>query len=98
MYGNSRDVMALLQEAEKEYGRPNIKVDAKAFASYTMGLPEQKDFKQRKSIVVRGNLSNSMTDDATASADEQEDAARRRRPQTNAHETVKAKFSDVNKV
>lgn len=96
LYGNSRDVMAMLAEAEKEYGKHNIKVDTKAFASYTMGLPEQKDFKKRKSIIVRGSVTAST--DGTVSGDEQEEAARRRRPQVNAHETKKPKYADVNRV
>lgn len=65
------------------------------FTSWTMGLPEQKDFKKRKSVIQRASHTNS---DETGSGDEQEEAARRRRPQVNAHETIKSRFSDVNQV
>lgn len=39
--------MFILKEAEKEYGKPQIKIDSKAFTSFTMGLPEKKEFKKR---------------------------------------------------
>lgn len=47
LYGNSRDIMLILKEAEKEYGKPQIKIDSKVFTSFTMGLAEKKDFKKR---------------------------------------------------
>ena len=37
LYGNSRDVMILLQEAERIYGKP-LKVDHKTYGSHNMGL------------------------------------------------------------
>ena len=38
----------MLQDLEKEYGKPNIKVDSKLFTAYNMGLPEKKDLRKIK--------------------------------------------------
>lgn len=37
LYGNSRDVMLLLTEAERTFGRPP-KIDSRMFGSHNMGL------------------------------------------------------------
>ena len=50
LYGNARDIMIVLKEAEKEYGKPSIKIDSKVFTSFTMGLAEKKDFKKRQLV------------------------------------------------
>ena len=39
LYGNTRDIMMILNDAERKYGKPNIKISAKMFSSTTMGLP-----------------------------------------------------------
>jgi hypothetical protein len=41
LYGNSKDIMTYLADAEKKYGK--ISVDQKMFTSVNMGLPEPKE-------------------------------------------------------
>ena len=91
--------MVMLHDAEKEFGKNVVKVDSKLFTAYTMGLPEMKNFSRRKTT-FQGKRSHeqspaSVEEDET---DEQEEAAKRRKPLTNAYETPKAKFDDANRV
>ena len=37
LYGNNKDIMMYLLEAEKKYGKPNIKISQKGFSSKNMG-------------------------------------------------------------
>lgn len=44
LYGNSREIMNVLEKAEEKYGKNEVKVDSKTFVSNTMGLPPNKKF------------------------------------------------------
>jgi len=44
LYGNSREIMNVLEKAEEKYGKPQVKLDSKSFVSNTMGLPPNKKF------------------------------------------------------
>jgi len=41
LYGNSKDVMNLIKDAETKFGK--IKVDAKQYTAANMGLPEPRE-------------------------------------------------------
>ena len=41
LYGNSRDIMSLLADAEKKYGK--ISINSKAVTSLSYGLPEENE-------------------------------------------------------
>lgn len=76
-YGNSRDVMQILQDAESSFGKP-IRIEAKQFTSFTMGLPEKKNFKKRSMNVSRHRQNEPTSDD---------DAEMRRKRTLEVHET-----------
>jgi hypothetical protein len=38
----------MLQDLEKEYGKPSIKVDSKLYTAYNLGLAEKKDLRKMK--------------------------------------------------
>jgi len=52
-YGNARDVMQILADAENKFGRP-VKVDSKRYTAFNMGLPERKEFKKRSTNFSKG--------------------------------------------
>lgn len=72
--------MIVLKEAEKEYGKPSIKIDSKVFTSFTMGLAEKKDFKKRQ-LVQHKNQRDDKSDNS--------DAETRRRQLVEVEETPK---------
>lgn len=53
LYGNSREITAVLAEAEKKYGKTVPKFDPKQFAPYHMGLPEKKERKKNDNILAK---------------------------------------------
>lgn len=62
LYGNTRDIMMILQEAEKLYGKPNIHVSAKMFSSISMGLAERGGARGRSpSKAARKTLGSSQS-------------------------------------
>ena len=99
LYGNQRDIMVMLHDGEKEYGKHAIKVDSKLFTAYTMGLPEMKNFARRKTqFHGKRSVEQSPASVEHDETDEQEEAAKRRKPLSNAYETPKAKFDDANRI
>lgn len=89
LYGNSRDVMQQLADAEKEYGKPNMKVDSRKYTSATMGLPEKKDFKARKTAVARRGAAGEERSD-------EDELEARRKPTVEAHETPRPTLPAAN--
>ena len=99
LYGNSRDILHHLEEAERIYGKHTIKIDTSVFAAKNMGLPEMKDFKKRQSVLVRPkDASPGLGGEEEETFDEQEEAAKKRKPQINAKETPKQRFGDANQI
>lgn len=73
--------MQVLQDAEQKFGKP-VRIDAKQLTSFTMGLPEKKDFKKRST-----NLSKSK---GRSSPSGDDDPELRRKRTVEANETEKA--------
>jgi len=87
LYGNTRDIMTALAEAEKKYGKPNIKVDQKLFTDYSMGLPLKNEFKRKSNMYLKLK----MTDE-----EREEELDDKRKPTVNVNETPKPSLEAVN--
>jgi hypothetical protein len=66
LYGNSRDVMSFLADAEKKFG--HIKVDTKKYTAANMGLPEPREKAQKIQTYgkMQTNVGTDSDDDARA--------------------------------
>lgn len=84
LYGNTRDIMMTLLEAEKKYGKPNIKIAKKGFSSTNMGIPER--LKPKNSAMRKANLTNVENSMDTGSEDS-EFVEERRKPTIEVNET-----------
>jgi hypothetical protein len=98
LYGNTREIMLILQDAEREYGgREKLKVDSKLYTCFNMGLPEMKSFKKKRGTAVKKKaFMDERSDEEEGRQKEQEAAAKLRRPLTNAYETPKQTFGHAN--
>ena len=63
LYGNSREITAVLAEAEKKYGKTVPKFDPKQFAPSNMGLPEVKDRKKNDNILAKFEVEEANSND-----------------------------------
>ena len=55
LYGNNKDVMQKLEEAEEKYGAGTVSIDAKQFSSVTMGLPQKKAVVKKPTLLMKLN-------------------------------------------
>mmetsp|Transcript_20350 Transcript_20350/g.31081 ORF Transcript_20350/g.31081 Transcript_20350/m.31081 type:complete len:146 (+) Transcript_20350:146-583(+) len=86
LYGNSKDVMQQLSEAEKKYGKPNIKVDSKLFSEFSMGLPIKNEFKRKSNMYLKIK----KTDEEL-----EEELEEKRKPTINVFETPHSHLEDL---
>ena len=87
LYGNTRDIIILLQEAEKKWGKP-LKVDSKLYTSVNMGLPERKDFKK-----AYNNAYGQKREE-----EREEDIEEKRKPTVDVNETLVAQIAASTKI